>query len=370
MLARNGANSYSADVRLRILDKYLLREFAWPLLYSFDAFLLLFVVHDLLENLGDFLKQRAGIGTILRYYLIVLPEPIVFILPLALLLGILFCLSMLGKHNELVAMRASGISLWRLAAPFFVVGALASVVSFVVNEAFVPQSRERVDALQRQMRGHRAVRVRSNFFFSDPQQRRDWYARRFDPETGVMEDTAVYLRAADGRPVLDVFARRAVWVENQWRFEDARVVQPPAPDLFVAATNFPFVTETPKRLMMESKHREEMTTAELRRLIRTFMRTGRESQTAPYRVEMYGRYATPLTCLITVVLAVPLGLRVSRRGPMMSVGVAMGLVVAFFILMKLSLPLGYGGRVPPFLAAWLPNVIFGGIGLVLLARAR
>lgn len=357
-------------MRLRILDKYLLREFAWPLLYSFDAFLLLFVVHDLLENLGEFLKQRAAIGAILRYYLIVLPEPIVFILPLALLLGVLFCLSMLGKHNELVAMRASGVGMWRLATPFFVVGAVASVLSFGINEQFVPQSRERADALQRQMRGLRATRIRTNFFYSNEQERRDWYARQFDPETGVMEDAAFYVRSTDGKPVIDVFARRAVWVENGWRFEDARIVQPLVPDAFVVTTNFPFVTETPKRFMMESKHREEMTTAELRRLVRTLRRTGRESQTAPYLVEMHGRYATPLTCLITVVLAVPLGLRVSRRGPMMSVGIALGLVVAFFILTKLSLPLGYGGRVPPVVAAWLPNVLFGGMGAVLLARSR
>ena len=97
-------------------------------------------------------------------------------------------------------------------------------------------------------------------------------------------------------------------------------------------------------------------------------RTGRDSQTAPYLVEMHGRYATPLTCLIVVWIGVPLGLQVSRRGPMMGVGLALGLVVAFFILTKLSLPLGYGGHA--LVAAWAPNALFGTLGAILLWRAR
>ena len=195
---------------MRILDKYLLREFAWPFLYSFDAFLLLFIVNDLLDNLGDFLRQGASLGTILRYYLIFLPEPIVLILPVALLLGVLFCLSMLGKHNELLAMRAGGVSLWRLALPFVVVSATASAVSFGVNELFVPQSRARADALERQIQGQRAQPVRANFFFTNPEQRRDWYARQFDPVDNVLLDMAIYMREPDGRPKMDVFARLAV----------------------------------------------------------------------------------------------------------------------------------------------------------------
>ena len=85
---------------------------------------------------------------------------------------------------------------------------------------------------------------------------------------------------------------------------------------------------------------------------------------------MHGRYALPLTCLIVVWVAVPLGLRVNRRGPLMSVGLSLGCAAAFFILMRLSLALGDGGRVPPLLAAWLPNICFTGLGAVLLARAR
>lgn len=357
-------------MRLRILDKYLLREFAWPLLWSFDAFVLLFVVHDLLENLGDFLKQRAGLGMILRYYLVVLPEPMVLILPLTILLGVLFCLSMLGRHNELIAMRTSGISVERLSLPFFVAGAVASVISFALSDRWVPQSRERALALQRQMSGQPPTRKLQKFFFSNLREHRDWYAGEFDPEKNLMEDVAFYQRRPDGRPEMDVFARHALWSGDHWQFEDVRIVQPPLPDLFVATTNFPFLTETPKRLLLESKHHQEMTTAELRRFARSLRASGRAAQQAPYLVEMHGRYAVPLTCLIVVAIGVPLGMQVSRRGPMMGVGVALVLAVSFFLIKELSLRLGYGSRIPPVLAAWLPNAIYGTVGAFLFRRVR
>ena len=268
MLARGAGVAYFGYVRLKILDKYLLREFLLPVIYSFDAFLLLFVVYDLLEKLGEFLRHHARIGLILKYYLVSLPGPVVLILPIALLLGVLFSLSMLGKHNELLAMRVSGISVVRLGLPLFVAGALASAVAFYINEKFVPQSRERTEALVRELRGLKGREARNNFFFSNSQEHRDWFASRFYPETGEMENPSFYVHGADGRSVLDVYARRAMWMGNVWRFEDARIVQPAEPDVFVAATNFTMITETPKRLMMESKSREEMTTTELRRFMK------------------------------------------------------------------------------------------------------
>jgi len=363
-------SAYSAGVRLRILDKYLLREFAWPLLYSFDAFLLLFVVYDLLENLGEFLRQHAKASMILKYYLVILPEPIVLILPLAVLLGILFCLSMLGRHNELLAMRANGLSVWRLATPFFVAGVAASLLSFWVNENFAPKSRESAESLQRQMRGQPPTVKRMNFFFSNAEQKRDWYAREFDPTTGEMSAAEFHTQTADGKPAMDVYARRVTWVANRWQFESVRIVHPPAADVFVAATNFPFLKEDPNRMALESKQREEMTTTELRRFARALRGSGRGREAAAYSFEMHRRYAMPLTCLIVVWLGVPLGMQVSRRGPMMGIGLALGLVIAFFILSRLTAPIGTAGRIEPWVAAWIPNILFGAVGVGLFFRAR
>lgn len=351
---------------MRILDKYLLREFAWPLLYCFDAFAMLWVVMDLFDNLSDFLQAHARIGQVLHYYLIVFPEAFVLIMPMSLLLGLLFCLTGLGRHNELTALRTSGVSLARLSTPLLVIGFAASLVVFGVNELFVPRSKERADAFMSVLRGKAPSSAIENFFFTNAAERRDWYARRFNTQTGEMEELVqIYQRKSDGTE-FRIDAEKARWDGNGWRFYDARVNGGTA----VAETNFPSINEPPRRLAAESKKPDQMTSAELRRYVRAQKRAGRATHLALYQVTLHYRYAFPLTCLMVVWIGIPLGIRVSRSGPMRGVGLALLLVVVFYFVTHITLAVGRGGRISPLLAAWLANVIFAVVGAVLLWRAR
>lgn len=359
---------------MRILDKYLLREFAWPLLYCFDAFLMLFIVLDLLDNLADFLQYHARVGQVLQYYLIVLPGAFVLILPMSLLLAVLFCLSNLGKNNELIAMRASGVSLLRTGAPLFGVGVVATALVFWVNESFVPRAKEKADAFLFDLRGRGSRYTLENFFFANPAEHRDWFARRFDTRARRLETVEVHQRGADHRPLLDVFADSATWSNGQWQFAQADIYDYRGGRetvVRVAATNFPAFNESPKRLVLEGRRPSQMTVGELRRHILALEETRRRSQIAEYRVELQYRYAFPLTCFIVVWLGVPLGMQVSRRGgAMLGVATALGLVVAFYFLSHISLALGKGQHLPPAVAAWLTHAIFAAVGAALLARAQ
>ena len=123
-------------------------------------------------------------------------------------------------------------------------------------------------------------------------------------------------------------------------------------------------------MAVEAKKPDQLMTSELRRYVRAMQRSGRKTRLAEYRVAYHYRYAFPLTCLLVVWLGIPLGMRVSRRGPMLGVGVALLLVVAYYFMSSITIALGKGERVPPVLAAWLTNVVFGVVGGVLLTRAR
>jgi lipopolysaccharide export system permease protein len=359
---------------VRIIDKYLLKEFTLPLVYCFDAFVMLFIVLDLLDNLSDFLQYHAKIPAILSYYLIILPEAVVMILPMSLLLAVLFCLSNLGKNNELIALRASGISILRLAVPLLAVGLAASVAVFLIDEAFVPRGKEKAAAFIADLRGRGSKYVLENFFFANTTERRDWFARRFDTRGRQLETVEIHQRSAANKPQLDIFADSAVWTNGQWRFRQADVYDySRVPELVVHATetNFPGFTEQPRRLILEARRPSQMTTAELRRQIETLEHARRRSHVAEYQVEYYRRYAFPLTCFIVIWLGVPLGMRTSRRaGAMLGVATALGLVVAFYFLTNISLALGKGEHLPPAFAAWLTNGIFATVGAVLLARTN
>jgi LPS export ABC transporter permease LptG len=358
---------------VRILDKYLLREFAWPLLYCFDAFAMLMIVIDLFSTLDEFIQYHARFATVVHYYLILFPEMFVLIMPMALLLGLLFCLANLSKHNELIAMRASGVSLLRLAVPLLGIGAAATLAVFAVDELFVPRARENADALRNSVKGRGERGVLENYFFANSVEHRDWYARRFDTQAFRMDNVEVHDRNAENAPERDVYAESARWINGQWRFSAADVYdyrQTPPLVVRVAETNFPAIKETPKRLAVEGKKPEQLTTVELRRYIRTQRRANHLAGLARYEVNLQNRYAFPLTCLIVVLIGIPLGMRVSRSGPLLGVGTALTLVVAFYFLNNITGAFGEGGRIPPVVAAWLTNTIFAGVGLVLLVRAR
>ena len=358
---------------MRILDKYLLREFAWPLLYCFDAFAMLLIVIDLFGTLDEFIACHARLTTVVHYYLILFPGMFVQIMPMALLLGLLFCLANLSKYNELTAMRASGISLARLALPLLAIGFAATVAVFTVNELFVPRAREHADALRASVKGKGERDVLESFFFADSSEHRDWYARRFDTRRFEMDNAEVHDRKEDGTPKTDVYAENARWINGQWHFFNADVYdyhQTPPLVMRVTETNFPAFKESPKRLAVEGKRPDELMSSELRRYIRTQRRANHLAGLAKYEVELHCRYAVPLTCTIVVLIGIPLGMRVSRSGPLLGVGTALTLVVVFYFLNNITRAFGEGGRIPPVAAAWMTNAIFTGVGTVLLMCAR
>jgi lipopolysaccharide export system permease protein len=263
-------------------------------------------------------------------------------------------------------MRASGVSLARLATPFLCIGVIASLLVFGVNELFVPHSKERAENFMNALRGRGQRSTIENFFFTNAAEHRDWYARRFNTQTSEMQELVQVYERRPNRTEFRIDAESARWDGTVWRFFGARVDGGPP----VAETNFPSIKEPPKRLAAESKKPDQMTSAELRRYIRAQKRAGRLSHLAVYQVTLHYRYAFPLTCLMVVWIGIPLGIRVGRSGPLRSVGMALLLVVVFYFAREISLRLGDGGRISPVLAAWLANLIFAVVGAVLLRRAR
>jgi lipopolysaccharide export system permease protein len=133
---------------MRLLDRYLLRELLVSLGYCLWGFLLLWISSDLFAGLGDFQTKGMVARDITDYYLVKLPEFLVLVLPIALLLALLYALTNHARHQEITAIRAAGVSMWRLSVPYLGVGFLASVALFAVNEFWVPSSEERAEAIR------------------------------------------------------------------------------------------------------------------------------------------------------------------------------------------------------------------------------
>ena len=254
-----------------------------------------------------------------------------------------------------------------------VAGGLASVAVFTLTQSYTPRAKEKTDQYLQTLRGKARTGVRRSFFYTDVTARRTWYAREFIIGRKEMIGPEVTEGNSDGTPHLKVYATRARWENERWLFSEAMVydyTESPPLLTHVAETNFPSFQERPQRLAIEGRDPERMTTGELQRFMQVQKARRATSRTSAYEVELLNRYAFPLIPLMVVWLAVPLGMRVSRSGPMLSIGSALLLVVSYYFLSHFCLAAGGGGRIPAVVAAWLPNVIFTGVGTILFWRVR
>ena len=376
---------------MRLLDRYLLRELLVPLGYSLCGFLILFVFGNLFNGLGEFQRKKLRAGDIVEYYcyLIATPDFLGIVVPIALLLALLYCLTNLARHQELTAMRAAGVSLWRLCLPYLGVGILASLFLSALNELWLPDSAEEAEqVLNRRLPlsgGLRRNQVR-NFGFTNARDHRTWQIGLYDIDTGEMIHPQVHWTLPDGsRRWLD--AERAVPVNGVWTFYNVRENKegPGADSLLVpsAPTNmlaFPEFSETPEQIKSEinitkglsllAKNNTDVPVAQILNYLRWHPQP---ADPARLYTQLHGRLAAPWTCLVVVLIAIPFGAAFGRRN--VFVGVASSLVICavYYVLRLVGLTVFSGAHVAPWLAvlaAWFPNLSIGMVGLLMTSRVR
>jgi lipopolysaccharide export system permease protein len=364
---------------MKLLDKYLLRTLLVPLAYCLAAFLLLYIVFDLFNNLGDFVEAGTTIPRIAQFYIYLLPSALFIIFPISLLLAILYALSSLTKTNELVAMRACGISLLRLMLPIVAVGLVVSISVTVVNETIAPYcSYWTYKFLKAEKnKGQVDVFVAHMLGFVNARENRDWMIGEFDTRTFKMKDVRLTQRFPDGASE-KVQATRAEWLDGCWWFFEVvrqrydKDGNPMGRVRFEPREEMADLTETPVDFLNEVKDPLENPEYVSAREIRHFMRTHLLAPSAQARllVNLHQRLAMPWTALVVALFGIPLGTQSGRRGAFVGFISAIFTFFLFFALVQFCSALGKKGALDPVLAAWLPNALFFIAGCVLLYRMR
>jgi len=371
---------------MRLLDRYLLRQLLVPLVYCLSGFLLLWVAQDLVTELSSFQSRKMLVGDVAEYYLVKAPEFLVLILPMALMLSLLYALTNHARHHEITAIRAAGVSLWRLCLPYFAVGVLASVGCFALNELFVPDSAD----LAEQIRARHVAREPGkagknkviNLCFTNSRDGRVWRIGLYDLRTAQMFEPVVSFAAADGSRRL-LSADRAARVRRVWTFYNARLYKEGELDLPLLRTNVlrePLFTETPEEIRSEVKISSVVGTPSLRgtkkadipvsEIINYLRLHPHPDRAAAIYTKLHGRLATPWTCLVVVLIAIPFGAPSGRRNIFFGVAGSVVIFFLYFFLQQACLALGPGGTLPPWLAGWFPNLAFGLTGAYLISRVR
>jgi LPS export ABC transporter permease LptG/LPS export ABC transporter permease LptF len=362
-----------------ILDEYVLREFLTTFSMVLVSFVLLLLVFTFFELLGDIIRNRTPLVTVGEYLINLTPSMIYNITPPAVLVAVLVTFGVLTRTNELTAMKATGISLYRVMVPILVVSAMLAVALFLFDESYLPAANRRQEALRSVIKGRPAqtfLRPDRKWIFGRQEPGkpgRIFYYQFFDPGQDRFANLTVFEFNPENFSLSRrIFAASAHWEPQigQWVFENGweRRFDGEAVSSYSQfnVESFPEITEQPQYFTKQALQSQEMTFGELERYIRDLGQSGFD--TKQLSVQLNLKLAYPLVTLVMAVLAIPFALSMGKRGSLTGIATAIGLAIAFWVLKGMFEGLGNVNFLPTLLAAWSPDLLFGLAGAYLLLR--
>ncbi len=358
---------------MRVLDRYVMRQFMKIFLICVLGVPFLFQVIDLTDRLDDFLQNQVGQTQVLAYYFYQLPYQMLLAFPVACLLAAVFTVSRMTRHFEVTAAKAGGISFYRLVFPILSLGMLISVVALSLTEVVPDTNRLAAETLE-QGDEPRNLEVRLNFVYRGDEGR-FYFVRRLDADPGRITHIKID-REGTGYdyPTYSITAPTARWdsATARWVVEEGHMRYLPAQGrivdvAFAELWQKPFV-ERPAALLAKAKETDEMGYQELGEFIDALERSGEDPRRE--KVEQALKIAFPFTCFIIVLFGAPLANSTRRGGAALSIGLALATTIVFLTLIRVGEALGAGGVLPPVAAAWFPNGIFFLAGLGLMIRVK
>jgi len=344
-----------------ILDRYLTRQFLATLVFALVAFIALVLIVDLVEHLDEFIDKKVPKLVILTYYLYSLPYMIVLTLPVAMLLASLFSVGQLARYNELIAMKSCGISLYRILVPLFGLAFLVSVLAFFFGEKVVPwasQNKENIKRVYIDRLPPTFEASTTDIYLQDRADRR-LVIGFFDVRDTVAHQVSIQEVRGD-RMIRRWDAPRMIWQKGAWILENGyarefqgeeEVAQP------FETYRFGNLAFQPKDIARVQKDPIEMNYEELKRFIAQVRRSGGDPER--WKVDLHLKIAFPFANLIIVLFGAPLASSKRRSGVAVGFAISLFICFLFFGLIKFAQTLGHNGTLPPFVAAWIANGLFG-----------
>ena len=357
---------------MKLLDRYVLRTFLRAYAYCIAAFISIWLIFDISDNLSTFLDDRVSLPLVTQYYLTQVPQILVILLPVSLLLALLFSLGRMSRTNEIVSMLTAGVSIPRVIMPLIGVGFITALVSGALNYSLAPKAEQTRKTFFEEVRDTGREAGISGQIFRNRSEARTWFIQRFRPERNEFVTVQVLQQDEHENIKKNYMATSAHYHADKkaWELKLVKIVTYDEggniiDDLSAESVMMTEWSETPFRLASSTMRAEFLSWSELR----DYLRSNADfppNLLAPFSTHFHYRMALPWMCLIVVFLAAPLAIVFSRRGILSSVAAAIGLVFAMNFLTHLFLALGEGARIPPWAAAWGPNILFASVGALLL----
>lgn len=352
---------------MRILDRYILKSVLGMFFSCLFTFLFLYIIVDVFSHLDEILKQGVDLEALLQYYLSYLPIIFVQVTPISCLLSTLYTFSKFNRDNEIVAMRASGLSIPQITRAVIIFGIIMSGLVFWTNDNLVPQSltltkkiRENMESGARKLKEKEEV-ITDLYMYG--LKNRLFSINKFIVATNTMED--IIILEHDKKQNLDkkIVADKGIYADGVWRFynsvtytfdENGQIIGEPQYN----AEEIMTITETPRDFLTQKQQPDFMNIAQLNNYIWKLSASGATAVVRNLKVDLYQRFAFPLTSAIIILLGIPFSLKMKKRATgLSSLGISIMVGFLYFVLNAISIALGKSGMLTPFLSASLIHIL-------------
>lgn len=359
------------------LDRYITRRFVTMLGICLGAFYAIWLLIDLSDNLSEFQSSKNVLHTTLQYYGSRMPAVLLLLLPYALLLSLLESLGKLSTYREVIAIIQSGRSVARMCRPLMLAGILSTLFAAGINYHWAPVAEGSEQDLLELASGKHPAEARK-VLYRNLHTQRLWMVSSFpaDYEKGAPMVGVEVTTCNERNQLLErLSATEASWepATGKWTFVNplichftngaAPVFEKPASPLVIDSWS-----ETPWQIIKPGLSAQHLGIPDLNAWLDTHEKFPNMADAAPYLTHWHYRFALPFSCLITVLIAAPLAIHFSRRGAGGGIFLAVLLSALMMFTNTIILAFGESGHLPPMLTAWLPNALFGLIGVALLRR--
>ena len=356
-----------------IIDRYLVREYLTFMGVGLAVAAALFMVIDLLQTLDRYLRLKPPLLYIVEHFAYRLPAALHDGLPVIVLVATIFLYLTLVRNHELTALKAAGVSLYRVSLPIVGLGIAVAIGAGLFQELVLPGLNERGEEVDRvKIRGqaprHLQSRLRLWMRSSDS---RFYRVALLHPGTNDMYGVSILEVDHEFRLVNRLDARRAHWTTTGWELSEG-AFREIGPDGRVQTVPFVWTALDIKEEMEDfiriQKPVTSMSYRELKDYVTRLEAAG--FQVRKYLVELYSKMSLPLVNLVMVLVAIPFALQSPRAGRLFGIGLAIAIMAGYLVVHYVALAFARADLLPPPLAAWTANIIFLGLGVSLLLRAR
>lgn len=363
--------------KIKMIDRYVLKEMLEPFLFGMAFFVAIWLIDLMMELINLIFSKGVPIRVVFMFFVYSLPPTLVISFPMALLLSNLVAFGRMSSDSEITALKAGGYSFYRIVTPAILAGIFITFLTLLFNERLVPVANEKFTVLFRRevtLKRPLPVIAENRFFDAGPGMK--FYVRNYDKETEHMYGVVMYEGQPRGFPRV-IEAEKAKISEGACYFWNGRIsdIHRTGEDknyTYFEKMEYPIDTHyvNPEHVP-DSKNPRTMNLRELYDFIVDAQERGISQRViTQHWIEFWSKTSIPFAALIFVLIGAPLGSQTTRSGTGIGIGMSVVIIFLYYVLFAAGKAFANGGYMSPFFGVWFPNFIVGGVGLVLIFKAK